>query len=233
MNKIAFFLMNFLLSVIINSEHYTKKSEKSSTNCWDGGILLREGLVNRNTKETQIKLKINLDGKGDCNCNSGIGFFDHMLVLFTKHGLMDADFDVKGDLEVDAHHTVEDTGIALGLAIRQALGDKKSIKRYGTAFVPMDESLVQVSLDLSDRPFLVFDAEFSQQMVGQMDTQLVEEFFRAVAFNAGITLHIKLLHGTNCHHIIEAMFKAFGRALDEATKIDTRIVGVMSTKGML
>ncbi|QNU67585.1 imidazoleglycerol-phosphate dehydratase HisB [Ruminiclostridium herbifermentans] len=194
---------------------------------------MREGLVNRNTKETQIKLKINLDGKGDCNCNSGIGFFDHMLVLFTKHGLMDADFDVKGDLEVDAHHTVEDTGIALGLAIRQALGDKKSIKRYGTAFVPMDESLVQVSLDLSDRPFLVFDAEFSQQMVGQMDTQLVEEFFRAVAFNAGITLHIKLLHGTNCHHIIEAMFKAFGRALDEATKIDTRIVGVMSTKGML
>lgn len=198
-----------------------------------GWILLREGLVNRNTKETQIKLKINLDGKGDCNCNTGIGFFDHMLILFTKHGLMDADFDVKGDLEVDAHHTVEDTGIALGLAIRQALGDKKSIKRYGTAFVPMDESLVQVSLDLSDRPFLVFDATFTQQMVGQMDTQLIEEFFRAVAFNAGITLHIKLLHGSNCHHIIEAMFKAFGRALDEATQIDTRIVGVMSTKGML
>ncbi len=194
---------------------------------------MREGLVNRNTKETQIKLRINLDGKGDCNCNTGIGFFDHMLILFTKHGLMDADFDVKGDLEVDAHHTVEDTGIALGLAIRQALGDKKSIKRYGTTFVPMDESLVQVSLDLSDRPFLVFDAVFTQQMVGQMDTQLVEEFFRAVAFNAGITLHIKLLHGSNCHHIIEAMFKAFGRAIDEATKIDTRIVGVMSTKGML
>ncbi len=200
---------------------------------WNGGILLREGLVERNTKETQIKIKINLDGKGDCNSHTGIGFFDHMLVLFTKHGLMDAEFDVKGDLEVDAHHTVEDTGISLGLAIRQALGDKKSIKRYGTAFVPMDESLVQVSLDLSDRPFLVFDATFSQQMVGQMDTQLVEEFFRAVAFNAGITLHIKLLHGTNCHHIIEAMFKAFGRALDEATKIDTRIVGVMSTKGTL
>lgn len=225
--------MNFLLSVIIISEHYIKKSKKSSIYNWNGGILLRESLVNRNTKETQIKLKINLDGKGDCNCNTGIGFFDHMLVLFTKHGLMDADFDVKGDLEVDEHHTVEDTGIALGLAIRQALGDKKSIKRYGTAFVPMDESLVQVSLDLSDRPFLVFDAELTQQMVGQMDTQLVEEFFRAVAFNAGITLHIKLLHGTNCHHIIEAIFKAFGRALDEATKIDTRIVGVMSTKGML
>jgi len=194
---------------------------------------MREGLVNRSTKETQIKIQINLDGKGDCNSNTGIGFLDHMLVLFTKHGLMDSSFDVKGDLQVDSHHTVEDTGIALGLAIRQALGDKKSIKRYGTAFVPMDESLVQVSLDLSDRPFLVFDASFSQQMVGQMDTQLVEEFFRAVAFNAGITLHIKLLHGTNCHHIIEAMFKAFGRAMDEATKIDTRIVGVMSTKGLL
>jgi len=199
----------------------------------DGGIFLREGLVNRNTKETQIKIQINLDGKGDCNSNTGIGFLDHMLILFIRHGLMDGEFDVKGDLYVDSHHTVEDTGIALGLAIRQALGDKKSIKRYGTAFVPMDESLVQVSLDLSDRPFLVFDASFSQQMVGQMETQLVEEFFRAVAFNAGITLHIKLMHGTNCHHIIEAMFKAFGRALDEATKVDTRIIGVMSTKGLL
>ncbi|HEY5585806.1 MAG TPA: imidazoleglycerol-phosphate dehydratase HisB [Ruminiclostridium sp.] len=194
---------------------------------------MREGLVNRNTKETQIKIQINLDGKGDCNSNTGIGFLDHMLILFIRHGLMDGEFDVKGDLYVDSHHTVEDTGIALGLAIRQALGDKKSIKRYGTAFVPMDESLVQVSLDLSDRPFLVFDASFSQQMVGQMETQLVEEFFRAVAFNAGITLHIKLMHGTNCHHIIEAMFKAFGRALDEATKVDTRIIGVMSTKGLL
>lgn len=194
---------------------------------------MREGLVNRNTKETQIKIQLNLDGKGDCNASTGIGFLDHMLVLFTKHGLMDGVFEVKGDLHVDSHHTIEDTGIALGLAIRQALGDKKSIKRYGTSFLPMDESLVMVSLDLSDRPFLVFDAEFSQPMVGQMDTQMVEEFFRAVAFNAGITLHIKLFHGTNCHHIIEAMFKAFGRALDEATKIDTRIIGVMSTKGML
>ena len=194
---------------------------------------MREGLVNRNTKETQIKIQLNLDGKGDCNANTGIGFLDHMLVLFTKHGLMDGVFEVKGDLHVDSHHTIEDTGIALGLAIRQALSDKKSIKRYGTSFLPMDESLVMVSLDLSDRPFLVFDAEFSQPMVGQMDTQMVEEFFRAVAFNAGITLHIKLFHGTNCHHIIEAMFKAFGRALDEATKIDTRIIGVMSTKGML
>jgi len=199
----------------------------------NGGIPLREGLVSRNTKETQIKLQINIDGKGDCTANTGIGFFDHMLVLFARHGLMDAVFEVNGDLHVDSHHTVEDTGIALGLAIRQALGDKRSIKRYGTAFVPMDEALVQVSLDLSDRPFLVFDASMTRQTVGQMDTQMVEEFFRAVAFNAGITLHIKLLHGSNCHHIIEAIFKAFGKALDEATKIDTRIVGVMSTKGTL
>ncbi len=194
---------------------------------------MREGLVVRNTKETQIKLQINIDGKGDCSVSTGIGFFDHMLTLFTKHGLMDASFEVNGDLEVDAHHTVEDTGIALGLAIRQALGDKKSVKRYGTAYVPMDEALALVSLDLSDRPFLVFDVCMTQQTVGQMDTQLVEEFFRAVAFNAGITLHIKLLYGSNCHHIIEAIFKAFGRALDEATKIDTRIIGVMSTKGTL
>ncbi len=194
---------------------------------------MREGLVVRNTKETQIKLQINIDGKGDCSASTGIGFFDHMLILFIKHGLMDASFEVNGDLHVDAHHTVEDTGIALGLAIRQALGDKKSIKRYGTAYVPMDEALALVSLDLSDRPYLVFDVSMTQQMVGQMDTQLVEEFFRAVAFNAGITLHIKLLHGSNCHHIIEAIFKAFGRALDEATKIDTRIIGVMSTKGTL
>lgn len=194
---------------------------------------MREGFIKRDTKETQISVKINLDGKGDCQASTGIGFFDHMLVLFTKHGLLDAIFDVRGDLEVDSHHTIEDTGIALGLAIRQALGDKKSIRRYGTSFVPMDESLVQVSLDLSDRPFLVFDAQFSQPMVGQMDTQMVEEFFRAVAFNAGITLHIKVLHGSNCHHIIEAMFKAFGRAIDNATRLDTRIEGIMSTKGTL
>jgi imidazoleglycerol-phosphate dehydratase len=194
---------------------------------------LREGQVIRNTKETQISVRINLDGRGDCDASTGIGFFDHMLILFAKHGLIDAVFDVKGDLEVDSHHTVEDTGIALGLALRQAIGDKKSIKRYGTSFVPMDEALVQVSLDLSDRPFLVFDARFSQPMVGQMDTQMVEEFFRAVAFNAGITLHIKVLHGSNCHHIIEAMFKAFGRAIDEAVMTDPRIKGVMSTKGSL
>lgn len=194
---------------------------------------MREGQVIRNTKETQISVRINLDGRGDCDASTGIGFFDHMLILFAKHGLIDAVFDVKGDLEVDSHHTVEDTGIALGLALRQAIGDKKSIKRYGTSFVPMDEALVQVSLDLSDRPFLVFDARFSQPMVGQMDTQMVEEFFRAVAFNAGITLHIKVLHGSNCHHIIEAMFKAFGRAIDEAVMTDPRIKGVMSTKGSL
>ncbi len=225
--------MNYVLSAIINNEHYNKKHKKGSGFKLNGGTHMREGLVTRNTKETQINVKINLDGKGDCQANTGIGFFDHMLVLFTKHGLMDACFDVKGDLHVDSHHTIEDTGIAMGLAIRQALGDKKSIRRYGTAYVPMDEALVLVSLDLSDRPYLVFDANFSQPMVGQMDTQMVEEFFRAVAFNAGITLHIKVLHGSNCHHIIEAMFKAFGRAIDDATRLDTRIEGVMSTKGTL
>lgn len=194
---------------------------------------MREALVNRNTKETQIKVEINLDGKGDCNVSTGIGFFDHMLILFCKHGFFNSIIDAAGDIFVDAHHTVEDTGIALGKAIKEALGDKKSIKRYGSCMLPMDESLVLVSLDISDRPFLVFDAQLTSEMVGQFDTQLTEEFFRAVAFNAGLTLHIKLIHGKNCHHIIEAMFKAFGRALSEAVAIDSKIVGVMSTKGVL
>ena len=194
---------------------------------------MREALVNRNTKETQIKVEITLDGKGDCNVSTGIGFFDHMLILFCKHGFFNSIIDAAGDIFVDAHHTVEDTGIALGKAIKEALGDKKSIKRYGSCMLPMDESLVLVSLDISDRPFLVFDAQLTSEMVGQFDTQLTEEFFRAVAFNAGLTLHIKLIHGKNCHHIIEAMFKAFGRALSEAVAIDSKIVGVMSTKGVL
>lgn len=194
---------------------------------------MREGIVNRNTKETQIKVEINLDGRGDSNVNTGIGFLDHMLVLFSKHGFFNSIIDVAGDVHVDCHHTIEDTGIALGKAIKQAVGDKKSIKRYGSSFVPMDEALVQVVLDISDRPYLVFDAQMTAPMVGQFDTQMVEEFFRAVAVNAGLTLHIRLIHGKNCHHIIEAMFKAFGKALDEATQYDSRIVGVMSTKGVL
>lgn len=189
--------------------------------------------VIRKTNETDIKLSFNVDGSGNGEISTGIGFFDHMLNLFTRHGLFDMKVEAKGDLFVDGHHTVEDTGIVLGQALKQAIGDKKSIKRYGTCHLPMDEALALVSLDLSGRPFLVFDAAFTSGSIGEMDTELVEEFFRAVAFNAGITLHIKVLYGSNNHHMAEAIFKAFGRALDEATLIDQRITGVMSTKGSL
>ncbi|GAE88301.1 imidazoleglycerol-phosphate dehydratase HisB [Acetivibrio straminisolvens] len=193
----------------------------------------RKSEISRKTGETDISLSINIDGSGKGNITTGVGFLDHMLNLFARHGLFDLDVKAKGDLEVDAHHTVEDVGIVLGQAINQALGEKKSIRRYGSSFVPMDETLVLVALDLSGRPYLVFDAELKCERLGNMETELVEEFFRAVAFNAGITLHIKALYGSNTHHIIEAMFKAFGRALDDATRKDDRIEGVMSTKGIL
>jgi len=193
----------------------------------------RKADIKRKTGETDISLHINIDGKGAAEINTGIGFFDHMLVLFAKHGLFNLKVDAKGDLNVDAHHTVEDVGIVLGMALKTALGDKKSIKRYGTSYVPMDEALAMASLDLSGRPFLVFKCEFSKDRVGGMDTELVEEFLRAVAYNGGITLHISVLYGKNNHHIIEAVFKALGRALDEATRVDERIEGVMSTKGVL
>lgn len=193
----------------------------------------RKATVERKTAETNIQVFIQLDGKGNSTLSTGIGFFDHMLALFAKHGLLDLNITADGDLEVDAHHTVEDVGIVLGQAIKNALGDKKSIRRYGTSFVPMDEALSMVSLDVSGRPFLVFDAKFTTERTGQMETQLFEEFFRAVAFNAGITLHIKVLYGNNSHHMAEAIFKAFGRALDEAVRIDERVEGVMSTKGSL
>jgi imidazoleglycerol-phosphate dehydratase len=189
--------------------------------------------IKRKTGETDIVLSIELDGKGNTEIETGVGFFDHMLNLFSKHGLFNTNIKAIGDLHVDSHHTIEDVGIALGQAIKEALGDKKSIKRYGTMFLPMDESLAMVSIDLSGRPYLVFDAKFTQDSVGSMDTELVEEFFRAVAFNAGMNLHIKVLYGSNNHHMIEAIFKAFGRALDEATRLDERIEGVMSTKGSL
>ncbi|NLI56995.1 MAG: imidazoleglycerol-phosphate dehydratase HisB [Clostridium sp.] len=195
--------------------------------------MIRKASLKRKTYETDISMELNIDGEGKSSISTGIGFFDHMLNLFARHGLMDLTVEAKGDLEVDAHHTVEDVGIVLGQLIKEALGDKKSIKRYGTSYVPMDESLVLVSLDLSGRPFLVFDVNFTCEMTGTMETELFEEFFRAVSHNAGMTLHIKLLHGSNSHHIAEAVFKAFGRALDEATKIDERIKGIMSTKGTL
>lgn len=193
----------------------------------------RKAEVKRKTNETDIVLSINLDGSGKSEVETGVGFLDHMLELFAKHGLFDFKVKAMGDLHVDAHHTVEDIGISLGLALKEALGDKKSIKRYGASYVPMDEALAMVALDLSGRPFLVFEANFSSDKVGEMDTELIEEFFRAVAHNAGMNLHIKVFYGSNNHHIAEAIFKAFGRALDEATGIDGRIEGVMSTKGVL
>jgi imidazoleglycerol-phosphate dehydratase len=187
----------------------------------------------RETKETSIELSLNLDGEGACSIDSGIGFFDHMLNLLGAHGRMDLSVKAKGDLQVDAHHTVEDIGIVLGSCIKEALGDKKGIKRYSTVFVPMDEAMAVVSLDISGRAFLVFEAEFTTDKLGQYDTELTEEFFRAVAYNAGITLHARVLYGKNNHHITEALFKALGRALWEAVTIDPSIKGVMSTKGVL
>lgn len=193
----------------------------------------RSAEIIRKTNETDITLFLDIDGTGKSSVKTGIGFFDHMLTLFSKHGLFDLNIEAEGDLNVDAHHTVEDTGIVLGEAVKKALEDKRSIKRYGASHVPMDEALSMVCLDLSGRPYLVFETRFTSEKVGEMDTQLVEEFFRAVTHNAGINLHIKVFHGSNSHHVIESIFKAFGRALDEATRFDERIEGVMSTKGTL
>lgn len=189
--------------------------------------------LKRRTAETDISLKLEIDGSGNSKTDTGIGFLDHMLTLFSKHGLIDLEIKASGDLQVDAHHTVEDIGIVLGQAVREALGDKRSIKRYGTSYVPMDEALAMVSLDLGGRSFLVFNVQYTNERVGDMETELVEEFFRAVSVNAGMSVHINVMYGSNNHHIIEAVFKAFGRALDEATRKDDRIEGVMSTKGII
>ncbi|MCY6371631.1 imidazoleglycerol-phosphate dehydratase HisB [Clostridium ganghwense] len=193
----------------------------------------REAKVVRRTGETDIEISLCLDGEGNYDISTGIGFFDHMLNLMTKHGLLDIAVKAQGDLEVDAHHTVEDVGIVLGQCMNKALGEKKGIKRYGTSFVPMDETLASVSLDISGRPYIVCKCEFTVDKVGKMDTELVEEFLRAFAFNAGITLHARIIYGKNNHHMIEAVFKALGRAIREAVGIDERISGVMSTKGLL
>ncbi|AKA70031.1 imidazoleglycerol-phosphate dehydratase HisB [Clostridium scatologenes] len=194
---------------------------------------MRTAQIDRKTLETDISIEINLDGSGKHDIDTGIGFFDHMLCLMSKHGLIDVKIKAKGDLYVDPHHTIEDVGITFGKCIEKALEDKSGIKRYGTVFLPMDEALAMVSMDISGRAYIVFDAEFNSDRVGEMDTELVEEFFRAVAFNAGITLHEKILYGKNSHHMIEALFKAFGKALKEAITKDERIKGVMSTKGSL
>ena len=193
----------------------------------------RQCTLSRSTYETKIDLSLNIDGNGKNNIDTGIGFFNHMLVQISKHGHMDIDIHAKGDIEVDYHHTVEDVGILLGQAISKALGDKKGIVRYATTFTPMDEALSMVSMDISGRPFLYFDVEFTGERTGDFEVQLVEEFFRGLAFNAGITLHIKKLHGKNDHHIIESIFKSFARAMDAASQIDPRIAGVLSTKGIL
>lgn len=193
----------------------------------------RKSKIYRETNETNVEVSIDIDGSGICKVNTGIGFFDHMLNLFSKHGIMDLSVIVNGDLNVDSHHTIEDVGIVLGNCIKEALKDKSGIKRYGTSYVPMDEALAQVSIDVSGRPYLVFDADFSVDKVGDFDTEMTEEFFRAVAMNAGITLHARVLYGKNNHHKIEGLFKAFGRALREASDFDTRIKGVMSTKGSI
>lgn len=194
---------------------------------------MRTASIKRKTSETDIAVTLNLDGTGRADIETGIGFLDHMLKSFAKHGFFDLTVNVKGDLYVDCHHTIEDTGIVLGETIKEALGDKKSIKRYGSMLLPMDETLVLCAIDLSGRPYLNFKGEFTTDRVGDFDTEMVREFFYAVSYSAGMNLHIKQLDGDNNHHIIEAMFKAFAKALDEAVSIDPRIIDVLSTKGAL
>ena len=194
---------------------------------------MRQAQIQRKTNETEIKISINLDGEGIAHIKTGIGFFDHMLNLFASHGRFNLDVDCEGDIEIDGHHSVEDTGIALGLAIKNALGDKRGINRYGTFYLPMDESLVLVTLDISGRPYLVYYADEMSPMIGNYDTQLTEEFLRALAFNAGLTLHVNVLYGKNSHHKVEAIFKALGHALRIATEIDPRMNDIPSTKGVL
>ena len=188
--------------------------------------------ISRETKETRIQAALWLSG-GPVKIDTGIGFFDHMLDGFARHGLFDLKVNVAGDLAVDCHHTIEDTGIVLGNAIKEAVGDKKGIRRYGSYILPMDETLVLCAVDLSGRPYLVFDGEFTTDRVGYMDTEMVKEFFYAISYTAGMNLHIRVLSGGNNHHMIEAMFKAFAKALDQATVIDPRITDILSTKGSL
>jgi imidazoleglycerol-phosphate dehydratase len=196
-------------------------------------IMMRSYSISRDTNETKIKLDFNIDGTGQSTIQTGVGFFDHMLTLLTKHGLFDLTVNCDGDLEVDQHHSVEDIGIVLGQALNQALGTKEGINRYATVTVPMDESLATVTVDLSGRSFLVYRVEGLKEKVGNFDTELVEEFLLAFANNAKMNLHVNLEYGKNSHHIIEAIFKALGRALDQATLINSRNQGIPSTKGVL
>jgi len=193
----------------------------------------RSAVIRRNTKETEITLEFTLDGTGKAKIETGIGFFDHMLDSFCRHGFFDMKLTVQGDLHVDSHHTIEDTGIVLGQAIKSALGDKQGISRYGSFLLPMDETLVLCAIDLSGRPYLGFDEEYTVDRIGSMDTELVREFFYAISYTAGMNLHIKKINGVNNHHIAEATFKAFAKALDAACSIDQRVQGVLSAKGTM
>ena len=194
----------------------------------------RKCLIGRKTSETDIKVELNIDGRGKSKINTGIPFLDHMLNLFARHGLFYLCIDAAGDLEIDCHHTVEDIGIVLGQAITMAVGDKKGIRRYGSALIPMDETLASVALDISGRPYLVYNVTLPRKgRIKEFDTDLIEDFFQALVNHSGITLHINLQYGRNIHHIFEAIFKAFAKALDEATTIDSRVIGVPSTKGKL
>ena len=196
-------------------------------------MMQRTATVTRTTRETDITVTIALDGTGKTDLHTGVGFFDHMLDGMARHGLFDLSVTCKGDLEVDCHHTIEDIGIALGTAIRQALGDKAGITRFGSCLLPMDETLALCAVDLGGRPYFVYDVAFTADRCGEMDTQMAREFFYAVSYAAMMNLHLKVLYGENDHHKLEALFKAFGRALDAATRIDSRIEGVLSTKGSL
>ncbi len=193
----------------------------------------RKVSVERVTKETQIKLSLDVDGTGDAKICTSVPFLDHMLNLFARHGLFDLEVEANGDIDIDFHHTVEDIGIVLGDAFRQALGDKKGIRRYGNATVPMDETLANAAVDLSGRPYLVYQVNLPNVKIGEFDVELVREFFTAFVSNSAMNLHVRLIYGDNVHHIVEACFKAFARAMDEATQLDERIKGVMSTKGKL
>ena len=193
----------------------------------------RIATVERITKETRIILTLNLDGTGKCECNTGIGFFDHMMTGFAKHGLFDLNLVCEGDLEVDTHHSIEDVGIVLGQAIKKAVGEKKGIKRYGHYTLPMDEALILCALDLSGRPYYVSDVKYTAERIGELETEMFAEFFYAISYEAAMNLHFKQLSGSNNHHIAEASFKAFAKALDMATSYEPRMQDVWSTKGTL
>lgn len=194
---------------------------------------MREALIERKTKETEIRVRLNIDGKGESRIETGIGFFDHMLTAFARFAYLDLIIEASGDLEVDAHHTIEDCGIVLGQALREACGDKRAIERFGEALLPMDEALVQVALDLSNRPYLVWDVDCPDGMVGEFPVEMAEEFFRAFAVQSGLTLNVRQLSGKNRHHILEAVFKGVGRALGLALRENVRYSGILSTKGVL